>query len=132
MSANFQIEIISPDNSLIKTDAEEVVIPSFEGEMGILKGHVPLITFLRPGLIKIKTKTVKEYFVEEGTVEFSKDKLLILSSTIKELKDLDKKKLENLIKLIKQNKTIKPGSYRGRKSSEPEHNRITLMESKNA
>ena len=97
MSANFQIEIISPDNSLIKTDAEEVVIPSFEGEMGILKGHVPLITFLRPGLIKIKTKTVKEYFVEEGTVEFSKDKLLILSSTIKELKDLDKKSLENLI-----------------------------------
>ena len=97
MSEKFTIEIISPDRSIIKTETSEVVIPSFEGEMGILKDHIPLITFLRPGLINIKTNTDQKYFVEEGTVEFSNNNLLILTSTAKEVTKMNKKFIDTLI-----------------------------------
>ena len=97
MSEKFTIEIISPDRSIIKTETSEVVIPSFEGEMGILKDHIPLITFLRPGLINIKTNTDQKFFVEEGTVEFSNNNLLILTSTAKEVTKMNKKFIETLI-----------------------------------
>ena len=97
MSEKFTIEIISPDRSIIKTETSEVVIPSFEGEMGILKDHIPLITFLRPGLINIKTSTDQKYFVEEGTVEFSNNNLLILTSTAKEVTKMSKKFIDALI-----------------------------------
>ena len=98
MSENFFVEIISPDNLIIESEAEEVIIPSYEGQMGILKDHIPLITFLRPGLIVIKKNDVEKiFFAEEGTVEFSKNKLLILSSTIRSLEDLDKNSINTLI-----------------------------------
>ena len=97
MSEKFTIEIISPDRSIIKTETSEVVIPSFEGEMGILKDHIPLITFLRPGLVNIKTNTDQKYFVEEGTVEFSNNNLLILTSTAKEVTKMNKKFIDTLI-----------------------------------
>ena len=97
MSEKFTIEIISPDRSIIKTETSEVVIPSYEGEMGILKDHIPLITFLRPGLINIKTNTDQKFFVEEGTVEFSNNNLLILTSTAKEVTKMDKKFIDTLI-----------------------------------
>ena len=97
MSEKFTIEIISPDRSIIKTETSEVVIPSFEGEMGILKDHIPLITFLRPGLINIKTNTDQKFFVEEGTVEFSNNNLLILTSTAKEVTKINKKFIDTLI-----------------------------------
>jgi len=97
VSEKFTIEIISPDRTIIKTETSEVVIPSFEGEMGILKDHIPLITFLRPGLINIKTNTDQKFFVEEGTVEFSNNNLLILTSTAKEVTKMDKKFIDTLI-----------------------------------
>ena len=97
MSEKFTIEIISPDRSIIKTETSEVVIPSFEGEMGILKDHIPLITFLRPGLINIKTSFDQKFFVEEGTVEFSNNNLLILTSTAKEVTKMNKKFIDTLI-----------------------------------
>ena len=97
MSEKFTIEIISPDRSIIKAETSEVVIPSFEGEMGILKDHIPLITFLRPGLINIKTSTDQKYFVEEGTVEFSNNNLLILTSTAKEVTKMNKQFIDALI-----------------------------------
>ena len=97
MSEKFTIEIISPDKSIIETETSEVVIPSFEGEMGILKDHIPLITFLRPGLINIKTNTDQKFFVEEGTVEFSNNNLLILTSTAKEVTKMNKKFIDTLI-----------------------------------
>ena len=97
MSEKFTIEIISPDRSIIKTETSEVVIPSFEGEMGILKDHIPLITFLRPGLINIKNSTDQKFFVEEGTVEFSNNNLLILTSTAKEVTKMNKKFIDTLI-----------------------------------
>ena len=97
MSEKFTVEIISPEKSIIKTHSSEVIIPSFEGEMGILKDHIPLITFLRPGIIKIIDETEKKFFVEDGTVEFSNNNLLILSSTVNELSNLRQNLLDTLI-----------------------------------
>ena len=85
MSDKFTVEIISPDQTILKLETNEVIIPSYEGEMGILKNHIPLITFLRPGIIIIKNHEEKKYFVEDGTVEFSENNLLILTSTAKNL-----------------------------------------------
>ena len=97
MSENFTIEIISPDRLITKNETSEVVIPSFEGEMGILKDHIPLITFLRPGLINIKFNTEQKFFVEEGIVEFSNNNLLILTSTAIEVTKMNKKFIDTLI-----------------------------------
>tara|TARA_A100001011_G_C13777944_1_gene621978 strand:- start:16 stop:405 length:390 start_codon:yes stop_codon:yes gene_type:complete len=99
MSENFIVEIISPDQSILKLDAKEVTIPSYEGQMGILKDHISLITFLRPGLIVIKQNNKeKKFFVEDGTVEFSNNNLLILTSTAKSLDSLDKNSIDTIIK----------------------------------
>ena len=98
MSDKFSVEIITPDKSILTSEAEEVTIPSYEGEMGILKDHIPLITFLRPGIILIKSQVEKKYYVEEGTVEFSNNNLLILTSTAKNLDNLDKRFVGDLIK----------------------------------
>ena len=97
MSDKFTVEIISPDGSILKSEATEVTIPSYEGQMGILKDHIPLITFLRPGLISIKNQEEKKYFIQEGTVEFSNNNLLILTSTAKELSSLDKNFVDTFI-----------------------------------
>ncbi len=97
MSEKFTVEIISPDKSIIKSDTTEVTIPSFEGEMGILKDHIPLITFLRPGIIEIKDQIERKYFVEDGTVEFSNNNLLILTSTAKEVSNIDNESLSTII-----------------------------------
>ncbi len=99
MSENFVVEIISPDKSILKSEATEVTIPSYEGQMGILKDHIPLITFLRPGLITIKENSgEKFFFIEDGTVEFSNNNLLILTSTAKSLDSLDKNYIDKIIK----------------------------------
>jgi len=98
MSENFIVEIVSPDESILKSEATEVILPSYEGQMGILKDHIPLITFLRPGLIIIKKNNEKKiFFVEEGIVEFVDNNLLILSSTTKSLNDLDKNSIDAII-----------------------------------
>jgi ATP synthase F1 epsilon subunit len=97
MQDKFKLEIITPDKSILKSEVSEVVIPSYEGQMGILKNHIPLITFLRPGLIITQDNGEKIFFVEEGIVEFSKNELLILSSTVKDLKNFDKNLINNLI-----------------------------------
>ena len=97
MSDKFTVEIISPDQTILKQETSEVVIPSFEGQMGILNNHIPLITFLRPGIITIKAEGEKKYYVEEGTVEFSNNNLLILTSTAKDVDNLDKTQINDLI-----------------------------------
>ena len=97
MSDKFIVEIITPDQSILKSEASEVTIPSYEGQMGILKDHIPLITFLRPGLILIKNQDENKFYVEEGTVEFSNNNLLILTSTAKNLKNFDKSLINNLL-----------------------------------
>tara|TARA_B100000579_G_scaffold352350_1_gene306712 strand:- start:629 stop:1021 length:393 start_codon:yes stop_codon:yes gene_type:complete len=97
MKDNFTIEIISPNTSVLKSSSTEVTIPSYEGQMGILKDHIPLITFLRPGLIHIKDQNKEKiFFVEDGIVEFVDNILLILTSTAKSLETLN----QNLIKIM--------------------------------
>ena len=98
MSDIFTVEIISPDHTIFKQEVNEVTIPSFEGQMGILNNHIPLITFLRPGIITIKTNNEKKFYVEEGTVEFSNNNLLILTSTARDLANFDKVLVNDLLK----------------------------------
>ena len=86
MSSQFKIEIISPDRSIFSGEIEEVVLPCFEGQVTVLKDHIPLITFLRPGFIKIEKS--EKFYVEDGTVEFSDNNLLILSSTATNIKNI--------------------------------------------
>jgi len=104
MSENFNLEIISPDQTLINTEVKQVTIPAYEGLMTILKDHISLITFLRPGFIEAEIENkVERFYVEEGTVEFFNNKLLILtSSTIK----LDKLTKENIVKIMDESKII--------------------------
>ena len=97
MSDKFTIEIITPNETILKTETNEVNIPSFEGNMGILKDHIQLITFLRPGIISFQDQE-KKYYVEEGTVEFSNNNLLILTSTAKDLTKLNQEYIEELLK----------------------------------
>ena len=103
MQEKFIVEIITPDRSLLKSEASEVIIPSYEGEMGILKDHIPLITFLRPGLITIKSDEVQKFYTEEGTVEFSKNNLLILTTTVKTIDDIEATFIEKSIKSAEEN-----------------------------
>ena len=98
MSDIFTVELISPDQTILKLEVNEVIIPSYEGQMGILNNHIPLITFLRPGIITIKTKVEKKFYVEEGTVEFSNNNLLILTSTARDLANFDKVLINDLLK----------------------------------
>ena len=99
MGEQFTLEIISPERSIVKTQTSEVVIPSFEGEMGILKNHSPLITFLRPGIIKIVETKLKKFFVEDGTVEFANNNLLILTSTAKDISAFDQSTFNKIIEV---------------------------------
>ena len=100
MSENFKVEIVNPEKSfLIKEDVSEVVVPAFEGEMGILKDHISIISFLKPGIIKILSKSGDEnYFVEDGIIEFKNNNLSILTSSIFNLADLEKSKQQDLLK----------------------------------
>ena len=103
MSDKFTVEIISPDQTILKQETNEVIIPSFEGQMGILNNHIPLITFLRPGIITIKAEGEKRFYIEEGTVEFSNNNLLILTSTVRDLVNLDKSKINELLQKVEAN-----------------------------
>ena len=104
MSEEFKIEIVNPEKSfLVKEDVSEVVVPAFEGEMGILKDHISIISFLKPGIIKILSKSGDEsYYVEDGIVEFKNNNLSILTSSIFNITDLDKSKQQDLLKLAEE------------------------------
>jgi len=92
MSEEFKIEIVNPEKSFLsKEDITEVVIPAFEGEMGILKDHISIISFLKPGIIKIYSKLGEDkYYVEDGIIEFKNNCLSILTSDIFDIKKIDK------------------------------------------
>ena len=104
MSEEFKVEIINPDKSFLeKEDAIEVVAPAFEGEMGILKDHISMISFLKPGIIKIYSKSSEDqYYIEDGILEFKENNLSVLTSKILNLKDLEKSKIQELLKLAEE------------------------------
>ena len=92
MSESFKLEIISPDKILLQSDVKQVSIPGYEGTMTVLKDHIPLVTFMRPGFVNVETKDSKfeKFYVEDGTVEFYENILLILSPTIVNIKEFNK------------------------------------------
>ena len=97
MSQQFKLEIISPEKIIYSSEPTEVVIPSYEGYMTILYDHSALVTFLRPGVIEVKGNETKKFFIEEGTVEFSDNKMLILTNTTIDIDELDKGKIDKMI-----------------------------------
>ena len=107
MSEEFKVEIVNPEKSfLVKDDVLEAIVPAFEGEMGILRDHISIISFLKPGIIKILSKSGnQEYYVEDGIVEFKNNNLSILTSSISNLSDLDKSKKQELLKLAEEEAT---------------------------
>ena len=100
MSEEFKVEIVNPEKSFLSEEnVTEVIIPAFEGEMGILKDHISIISFLKPGIIKVYSKSEeKKYFVEDGIVEFKDNNLSILTSSIFKVSDLDRNKIDQLVK----------------------------------
>ena len=104
MSEQFKIEIVNPEKSfLTKEDVTEVVVPAFEGEMGILKDHISIISFLKPGIIKIFSKSDNEsYYVEDGIIEFKNNCLSVLTSNIFNIKTIDNNQVNDILKKAEQ------------------------------
>ena len=100
MSEEFKVEIVNPEKSFLSEEnVTEVVIPAFEGEMGILKDHISIISFLKPGIIRVYSNSEEnKYFVEDGIVEFKDNNLSILTSSIYKVSDLDKSKIDQILK----------------------------------
>ena len=100
MSEEYSVEIVNPEKSFLsKNDVTEVVVPAFEGEIGILKDHISIISFLKPGIIKIFSKSGEEsFYVNDGIIEFKDNNLSILTSLILNLKDIDKEKISEIKK----------------------------------
>ena len=104
MSEEFKLEVVNPEKSfLLKDDVTEVVVPAFEGEMGILKDHISIISFLKPGIIKIYSKLGEEkYYVEDGIIEFKNNNLSILTSSIFDIKDMEKSKIDEMLRVAEE------------------------------
>ena len=102
MENNFKIEIISPEKVIFSDESKMVTLPSYEGDMSILKNHISIITFLKPGIIKVQQNdgNIKEFFVQDGTVEYFNDDLVVLSSSAISVKDLSREFVDNLNKDI--------------------------------
>ena len=100
MSEEYSVEIVNPEKSFLsKDDVTEVVVPAFEGEIGILKDHISIISFLKPGIIKIYSKSGEDsFYVNDGIIEFKDNNLSILTSLILNLKDIDKEKISEIQK----------------------------------
>ena len=108
MSEEFKVEIVNPEKSFLsKEDVTEVVVPAFEGEMGILKDHISIISFLKPGIIKVYSKSEEnKYFVEDGIVEFKDNNLSILTSSIYNMTDLDRNKIDQILKEAEKESSV--------------------------
>jgi len=97
MEDNFKLEIISPERIIFSDEAKMVTLPSYEGDMSILKNHISIITLLKPGIIKVQNDgNFKEFFVQDGTVEFFNDSLVVLSASAINVKDLSKEFVDSL------------------------------------
>ena len=107
MSDSFNLEIVNPEKLFLSLDnVSEVVVPAFEGDMGILKDHISIISFLKPGIVKVfSDNEVKELYVEDGIIEFSENSLSILTSRIIDIKEIKKDELSSMIN--EANETLK-------------------------
>ena len=131
MEDTYKIEIISPEKVVFSDEnVQEVVLPSYEGEMGILKDHIPIISFLRPGIVKIlkSSENVNSFFIQDGIIEFYNNNLTILSTKIINIKNLNKEKIDQLIteieKILNDEKLNDDGRYLA-------HHKIDVLQSLN-
>ena len=92
MSEEFKLEIVNPEKSFLsKEDVTEVLVPAYEGDMGILKDHISIISFLKQGILKVFSKSGEDkYYVEDGIIEFKDNTLSILTSSIFSLENIDR------------------------------------------
>ena len=118
MEDTYKIEIVSPEKVIFSDEnVQEAILPSYEGEMGILKDHIPIISFLKPGIVKIfkSNKKTNSFFVEDGIIEFYNNNLTILSTKIIDIKNLNKEKIDQLIteteKILNDEKLNDDGRY---------------------
>ena len=104
MSEEFKLEVVNPEKSFLsKEDVTEVIVPAFEGEMGILKDHISIISFLKPGIIRVYSKSGEErYYVEDGIIEFKNNNLSILTSSIFNIDDIEKNKIEEMLRIAEE------------------------------
>tara|TARA_B110000263_G_scaffold86649_1_gene75732 strand:+ start:57 stop:458 length:402 start_codon:yes stop_codon:yes gene_type:complete len=96
----FKLDIVNPEKSFLsKEDVTEVVVPAFEGDMGILKDHISIISFLKPGLLRVIGSAASEetYYVEDGIIEFKNNCLSVLTSNIFDIKKMDKNKVKDIL-----------------------------------
>ena len=109
MEDNFKLKIISPERIIFSDSVKIVTLPSYEGDMSILKNHISVITLLRPGIIKVQKNdgNFKEFFVQDGTVEYFNNSLVVLSASAVNVKDLSKEFVDNLNKDIQDKLTDK-------------------------
>ena len=109
MEDSFKLEIISPEKVIFSGETKMVTLPSFEGDMSILKHHISIIAFLRPGLIKVQKNEndFENFFIQEGTAEYFQDNLVVLSTSAKNVKDLSKEFVDNLNKSTQEKLTEK-------------------------
>ena len=100
MEDNFKVEIISPEKIIFSDNTVMVTLPSYEGDMSVLKHHISIITFLRPGIIRVQKKegNINDFFAQDGTVEYFNDNLIVLSASVMNIKDLSKEFVDNLNK----------------------------------
>ena len=98
MEQNFNFEIVSPEKIIFSSEASMVKLPSYDGDMSILQNHIPILTFLSPGIIKVEKNNAKleEFFVQDGTIEFFNNNLVVLSTSVLSVKDISKEFLDDL------------------------------------
>ncbi|MBO6489345.1 MAG: ATP synthase F1 subunit epsilon [Pelagibacteraceae bacterium] len=118
MEDTYKIEIVSPEKVIfLDKSVQEVILPSYEGEMGILKDHISIVSFLRPGIVKIlkSSENVNSFFLQDGIIEFYNNNLTILSSKVINIKNLNKEKIDQLIteteKILKDEKLNDDNKY---------------------
>ena len=118
MEDTYKIEIVSPEKVIfLDKSVQEVILPSYEGEMGILKDHISIVSFLRPGIVKIlkSSENVNSFFLQDGIIEFYNNNLTILSSKVINIKNLNKEKIDQLIteteKILKDEKLNDDNRY---------------------
>ena len=85
-----KIEVVTPSGTAVSTDADEVVAPGARGEFGILPGHTPFVSALKPGVLSLKTKGQRRVFaVGAGFAEVNHDTIVVLTQQATAADDVD-------------------------------------------
>lgn len=90
--ATIKVDVVSAEEHIFSGEAELVSLPGTSGELGIMPGHLPLITLIRPGFVRVHVPGEQEpeqIFVAGGVLEVQPEQVIVLSDTAVRSKDLD-------------------------------------------